>query len=87
MPVQNNYTFDKRQLLKKSIFPIKPLIDLSDVSSVSKSFVGSPWDNVEYDTCEGKQLKNMSCLKINVRSMGGLKLQKDKTSDLSERKV
>lgn len=54
---------------------------------MSKSFVWSPQDNEECDACAGKQPKIMSYLKINVGSIGGLKLQKEKTSGLSGGKV
>lgn len=62
-------------------------MDLSHVGFVSKSFVGSPQDNEESNACAGKQSKIISYLKINVGSIGDLKLQKGKTSGLSGGKV
>jgi len=62
-------------------------MDLSHVVFVSKSSIGSPQDNEKYNACTGTQSKIISCLKINVGSIGGLKSQKDKTSVLSGGKV
>lgn len=62
-------------------------MDLSHVVFMSESFVGSPQANEEYNTSAGKQPQIISYLKINVGSIGCLKLQKDKTSGLSGGKV
>lgn len=62
-------------------------MELSHVFFMSKSFVGSSQANEEYNTSAGKEPQIISYLKINVGSIGCLKLEKDKTSGLNGGKV
>lgn len=76
MSAQNTSIFDGRQLLIKNVSPIKSLTVLSHVLSMTKGFVGSPQDNEEHDVCTDKKPH----LKINVGSIGSLKLKEEKSS-------